>query len=126
MGRRSESSCRQYPQRLPRLPGGPHPGADDLAREWYERWPLAGQELAGARRAHTIRSPGQWSADAGDREHVLDGAAEAVELSDHERVTGAQVVERGREAWALRGGLPVADLLGVDPAPHLASVSASC
>src|SRR5216683_5095711 len=94
----------------------PHPGADDLAREWYEPWPLAGQELAGARRAHTIRSPGQWSADVGDREHVLDGAAEAVELPDHDRVTGAQVVERGREARALRGGLPIADLLGVDPA----------
>jgi hypothetical protein len=52
----------------------------------------------------------------GDREHVLDGAAEAVELPDDQGVTGAQVVERGQQACALRGGLAGADLLDVDPA----------
>ena len=36
----------------------------------------------------------------GDSEHFLDGAAEAVELPDDERVTGAQVVERGSQALA--------------------------
>ena len=56
----------------------------------------------------------------GDREHVLDGAAEAVELPDDERVTGAQVVERGGEARAVCRGLAGADLLDVDPgAPGL-------
>ena len=52
----------------------------------------------------------------GDGQHVLDGAAEPVELPDDERVTGAQVVERGGQAGALGGGLAGADLLGVDPA----------
>jgi hypothetical protein len=51
-----------------------------------------------------------------DREHLLDGAAEPVQLPDDERVTTAQVVERRREAGALRGGLAGADLLDVDPA----------
>ena len=51
----------------------------------------------------------------GDDQHVLDGAAEPVELPDDERVTGPQVVERGHEARAVRGGLPGADLLIVDP-----------
>src|ERR1700693_5654427 len=58
----------------------------------------------------------------GDREHLLAGAAEPVQLPDDERVTGAQVVERCGEAGALRGGLPGADLLKLDPA----RASASC
>ena len=52
----------------------------------------------------------------GDGEDFLDGAAEPVELPDDERVTGAQVVERGGQALAVGGGLASADLLGVDPA----------
>ena len=52
----------------------------------------------------------------GDGEHFLDGAAEAVELPDDESVTGAQIIERGGQALALRGGLAGAHLLGVDPA----------
>ena len=52
----------------------------------------------------------------GDGEHFFDGAAEAVELPDDESVTGAQVVEHGGQALALRGGLAGAHLLGVDPA----------
>jgi hypothetical protein len=51
----------------------------------------------------------------GDGQHVLDGAAEAVELPDDERVTAPQVVERSREARAVSRGLPGADLLDVDP-----------
>jgi hypothetical protein len=50
----------------------------------------------------------------GDSEHFLDGAAEAVELPDDERVTGAQVAERGSQALAPGGGLPGADFLCVD------------
>ena len=52
----------------------------------------------------------------GDGEHLLDGAAEPVELPDDEGVTGAQVVQRGGQARALGGGLASADLLRVDPA----------
>ena len=52
----------------------------------------------------------------GNSEHFLDGAAEAVELPDDERVTGAQVVERGSQAQAPGGGLPGADFLCVNPA----------
>jgi hypothetical protein len=52
----------------------------------------------------------------GDDQHVLDGAAEPVELPDDEHVTGPQVVERGDQARAVRGGLAAADLLGVDAA----------
>ncbi len=56
----------------------------------------------------------------GNREHVLDGAAEAVELPDDESVTGTQVVKRGDEARAVRRSLAGADLLDVDPgAPGL-------
>jgi hypothetical protein len=51
-----------------------------------------------------------------DGQHVLDGAAEAVELPDDQGVTGAQVVERGGEARAVCRGLAGADLLDVDPA----------
>ena len=52
----------------------------------------------------------------GDGQHVLDRAAEPVELPDDEGVTGAQVVERGAQAGPVSGGLPGAGLLFVDPA----------
>ena len=52
----------------------------------------------------------------GDGQHVLDRAAEPVELPDDEGVTGAQVAERGAQAGPVSGGLPGAGLLLVDPA----------
>ena len=52
----------------------------------------------------------------GDGQHVLDRAAEPVELPDDEGVPGAQVVERGGQAGPVSGGLPCAGLLLVDPA----------
>jgi hypothetical protein len=51
----------------------------------------------------------------GDREHLLDGAAEPFQLPD-EHVTGAQVVERCGEAGRSVTALRVLTFLAVDPA----------
>jgi len=85
------------------LGGGGHHREEELA--------LAGRRVAAGQLAGEDPDADAALVEViGDSQHVLDEAAEPVELPDHdERITGAQVAERRGEARTLRGGLPRAD-----------------
>jgi hypothetical protein len=92
---------------------GGHHGEEELA--------LAGRRVAAGQLASEDPDADAAGMEVvSDCEHLLDRAAETVELPDDQGVTGAQVVKRGDEARTVRRSLAGADLLDVDPgAPGL-------